>query len=397
MKIALVHDLLFEYAGSERVVKQILSLYPNADLYSLVDFIKPEERGFLQGKTVTTSFLQHFPLARSNPAKILPYTLPIMPLAIEQFDLSGYDLIISSSHSVAKGVLSGPDQVHISYVHSPMRYAWDLQPAYLKANHGALGRGLKGWVTRALLSYLRLWDARTANGVDTFVANSAYVARRIWKTYRREAYVVYPPVDIERFSLQTAKEDFYVVVSRLVPYKRIDLIVEAFNQMPERKIVIIGDGPDRKLLQRRAGPNIQWLGHQPDEVVKSAMGQAAAFIIAAEEDFGISPIEAQACGTPVIAFGRGGAKETIHGLEHEKPTGVFFDRQDPGALIEAIQTFEQVRMDFHPTVCRENAQRFSPERFRSAFRTVVENEYIDIGNRSKNPTPTEKMDSLSIR
>ncbi len=394
MKIALVHDLFYEYAGSERVVEQILRLYPDADLFSLVDFLQNEQRGFLQGKPVRASFLQHLPLVRRNPVRFLPYFLPLMPLAIEQFDLSGYDLVLSSSHSVAKGVITGPDQVHIAYVHSPMRYAWDLQSAYLQANHGALGRGVKGWAIRALLSYLRIWDARTANGVDYFIANSNYVSRRIWKTYRREAAVVYPPVATERFSYLEPKSDYYLVLSRLVPYKRVDLIVEAFNQMPGRQLVIVGDGPDRNMLQRRAQSNIRWMGYQPDEVVRSLLERAAAFIIAAEEDFGIAPVEAQACGTPVIAFGRGGVTETIVGLERENPTGVFFDRQDPAALVEAIKTFELVRKDLRSDACRQNALRFSAERFCSTFRSVVENAYFGTRNRSNHPLPSEEIHSI---
>jgi glycosyltransferase involved in cell wall biosynthesis len=363
MRVALVHDWFTVYAGAERVVEQILRVFPQADVYALVDFLKEEERGFLQGKRAQVSFIQRLPKAQRRYRTYLP----LMPLAIEQFDLRGYDLVISSSHAVAKGVITGPDQLHICYCHSPMRYAWDLQHQYLKES--GLERGMKSWIARALLHYLRLWDSRTANGVDVFIANSRYIARRILKVYRREAEVIYPPVDVEAFTLRQDKEDFYLTASRMVPYKRIDLIVEAFSQMPDRRLVVIGDGPEMPKVRAKAGPNVTLLGYQPFEVLRDYMQRAKAFVFAAEEDFGIAPVEAQACGTPVIAFGKGGAAETVVAGE----TGVFFQDQNVSSLIKAIEEFE--KLSFNPLRVRKNAERFSSERFRREFAALIEREW----------------------
>jgi glycosyltransferase involved in cell wall biosynthesis len=363
MRVALVHDWFTVYAGAERVVEQILRVLPQADVYALVDFLKEEERGFLQGKRAQVSFIQRLPKAQQRYRTYLP----LMPLAIEQFDLRGYDLVISSSHAVAKGVIAGPDQLHICYCHSPIRYAWDLQHQYLKES--GLERGMKSWIARALLHYLRLWDSRTANGVDLFIANSRYIARRILKVYRREAEVIYPPVDVEAFTLRQDKEDFYLTASRMVPYKRIDLIVEAFSQMPDKRLVVIGDGPEMPKVRAKAGPNVTLLGYQPFEVLRDYMQRAKGFVFAAEEDFGIAPVEAQACGTPVIAFGKGGAAETVVAGE----TGVFFQDQNVPSLIKAIEEFEKLRFD--PLRVRKNAERFSSERFRREFAALIEREW----------------------
>jgi len=290
-----------------------------------------------------------------------------MPLAFEQFDLSPYDLVISSSHAVAKGVITGPDQLHISYVHSPMRYAWDLQHQYL--SEAGLDRGVRSWVTRWLLHRLRQWDVRTANGVDHFVANSEYIARRIWKVYRREATVIYPPVDVDRFVLRGEKEDFYLTASRLVPYKRIGLIVRAFSElMPEKRLIVIGDGPGMDGLRRVAGRNVELLGYQDDEVLCDYMQRARAFVFAAEEDFGIVPVEAQACGTPVVAFGRGGCRETVV----DGRTGVLFAEQSERAVADAVARFERIEDDLDPEVIRTNAERFSTARFRREFSAFVD-------------------------
>ncbi len=371
MRLALVHDWFTVYAGAERVVEQILRLFPQADVYALVDFLKEEERGFLQGKRAQVSFIQRLPRARQRYRTYLP----LMPLAIEQFDLRGYDLVISSSHAVAKGVITGPDQLHICYCHSPMRYAWDLQHQYLKES--GLERGTKSWIARALLHYLRLWDSRTANGVDVFIANSRYIARRILKVYRREAEVIYPPVDVEAFTLRQDKEDFYLTASRMVPYKRIDLIVEAFSQMPDRRLVVIGDGPEMPKVRAKAGPNVTLLGYQPFEVLRDYMQRAKAFVFAAEEDFGIVPVEAQACGTPVIAFGKGGVVETVVAGE----TGIFFQDQSVPSLIKAVEEFE--KLSFDPLRVRKNAERFSSERFRREFAALIEREWSSFRERLK--------------
>lgn len=366
MRVAIVHEWLETYVGSERVLEQMLKIFPEADLYSIVDFLPEDQRFFIQNRSAKTSFIQRLPFAKRRFRNYLS----LMPLAVEQFDLSGYDLIISNAHAVAKGVLTGPDQLHISYVHSPMRYAWDLQHQYLQVS--GLNKGLKGWVAKRMLHRMRLWDLRTANGVDEFIANSKYISRRIWKIYRREAKVIYPPVDVERFSLCEDKEDFYLTSSRMVPYKRIDLIVEAFGQMPDKKLVVIGDGPEFKKVKARAGKNVNMMGYQDDEVLKHHLQKARAFVFAAEEDFGIIPVEAQACGTPVIAFGKGGALETVRGLDSDSPTGIFFDEQHLTAITHAVKRFELEGGQIKAADCRENAMRFAPERFRKEFTTFVE-------------------------
>ncbi|MDO7786854.1 glycosyltransferase family 4 protein [Desulforamulus aquiferis] len=319
-------------------------------------------------KPVQTSVIQKLPFAKR---KYRSY-LPLMPLAIEQFDLSAYDVIISSSHAVAKGVLTNPNQVHISYVHSPIRYAWDLQHQYLKES--GLSHGLKGWLARYILHKMRMWDVRTANGVDVFIANSEFISRRIWKVYRREAEIIYPPVAVEDFRLKEEKEDFYLTASRMVPYKKMDLIVEAFKQQPDKKLIVIGDGPDFKKIKEKSADNIILMGYQPFAVLEDYMQRAKAFIFAAEEDFGITPVEAQACGTPVIAYGRGGALETVKGLENTSPTGVFFHEQTVSELLSALKLFEKNQGRITPEACRENAIRFSSERFRNQFRQLVERE-----------------------
>ena len=296
--------------------------------------------------------------------------LPFMPLAIEQLDVSDYDIVISSSHCVAKGIITGPNQLHVSYVHSPIRYAWDLQHQYLE--EAGLTKGLKGWIAKAILHYMRLWDCRTSNGVDYFIANSNFIAKRIWKCYRREATVIYPPVDVNAFELHEKKEDFYLTASRMVPYKKMDLIVEAFSKMHDKKLVVIGDGPDFKKIKSKAAENITLMGYQPFEMLKEHMQKAKAFVFAAEEDFGITPVEAQACGTPVIAYGKGGTLETILGLDKEKSTGIFFDEQTINSICNAVNIFEKNQDKFKPENCRINAERFSNEIFKKNIKKFIQ-------------------------
>lgn len=368
-RVAIIHDWLTFLAGSERVLEQILAIWPQADLFTLVDFMDADSRRFVEGRKITTSFLQKMPRAKKSYRSYLP----LMPLAIEQFDLSSYDLIVSSSHAVAKGVITAPHQLHVSYVHSPIRYAWDLQHQYL--TEAGLDKGLKSGIARLILHYIRLWDSRTANSVDTFVANSRFISRRIEKIYRRRSTVIYPPVDTDKFLLRADKEDFYLTASRLVPYKKISLIVEAFARMPDKKLVVIGDGTEMAKVRALAGANVTILGYQPFDVLNDYMQRARAFVFAAEEDFGIVPVEAQACGTPVIAYGRGGVLETVIGLDTDAPpTGVFFYKQTAAAIGDAIELFETNHRRFSPTVCRENALRFSPARFREEFKALVEAE-----------------------
>jgi len=339
----------------------LLTLAPSGFWNRSSLFIPENERSFLLNKKSTTSFLQKFPMARK---KYRSY-LPLMPLAVEQFDLSGYDLVISVSHAVAKGVITGPDQLHIAYVNSPIRYAWDLMHQYL--DEADLKTGPKSWLARVILHYIRNWDVRSSNTVDEFIGNSEFIASRIRKFYRREATAIYPPVDIETYTLKEEKENFYLTASRMVPYKKMGMIVEAFNQMPDKELIVIGDGPELEKIKSVAKSNIVLLGYQPTPVLKDYMQRAKAFVFAAQEDFGITPLEAQACGTPVIAFGRGGSLETV--VENE--TGLFFREQTPESLIAAVIKFEK-RTNFNPKIIRSNALRFSVDNFRRNFRSFVD-------------------------
>jgi glycosyltransferase involved in cell wall biosynthesis len=367
MKVALVHEWLESYAGSERVLEQLLEIWPEADLFAVCDFLPEGQRGFLRGKPVRTSFIQRLPAARRR----FRWYLGLMPLAIEQLDLAGYDLVVSSSHAVAKGVLTGPGQLHVSYVHSPMRYAWDLQHQYLR--QAGLSRGLKGAYTRWLLHRLRIWDRASAAGVDVVVANSAYIAERIRKVWRREAVVVHPPVDVAGFGPGGAREGHYLIASRLVPYKRVELVVEAFRLMPGRRLVVVGDGPGERLVAEAASgaPNIALRGRVGQDELVRLTQTARAFVFAAEEDFGIAMVEAQACGTPVIAFGRGGARDIIRPPPMPHPTGLLFPEQSPEAVMAAVERFEALSPAIRPEDCRRNAERFSREQFRAAMQGLV--------------------------
>src|SRR4051812_25934546 len=369
-RVAVIHDWLYTFGGAERVLEQILAVFPNADVFSLFDVLPEEQRGFLGGRKVKTSFIQKLVKPNGNHR----FLLPLMPIAIEQFDLSEYDLVISSSYAVAKGVITGPRQFHVSYVHSPMRYAWDLQHEYLR--NSKLTSGVKSWLAKLLLHKMRLWDIRTSNSVDTYISNSNFVSQRIWKLYRRPAKVISPPVNLDRFRLGDHKGDFYFTASRLVQYKRIDIIAEAFSKTPERRLVIAGEGPEMNKIRALAGPNVEILGHVDAARLTELMQQAKAFVFAAEEDFGIVPLEAQACGTPVIAYGRGGALETVRGLLNSpQPTGMFFNRQTADSIIEAVDLFEQMAHRITPQACRANALRFSEERFRTDLLAFVTEEF----------------------
>ncbi|MBR8554418.1 glycosyltransferase family 4 protein [Klebsiella pneumoniae] len=372
MNIGIVAYWLVTYAGAERVIKEIIDLYPESELYSVIDFLSDNSRRHFRNKKAKTTFIQNLPFSEKKYQKYLP----LMPLAIEQLDVSSHDIILSSSHAVAKGVLTGPDQLHISYVHSPIRYAWDLQHQYLR--EAFLDKGIKGILAKVLLHKMRLWDYRTSNGVDHFVANSNFIARRIKKVYGRTSDVIYPPVDVERFKLCENKEDFYFTASRLVPYKRIDLIVEAFSAMPDKKLVVIGDGSDMEKVKSKAAKNIEILGYQPDSVVEDCMRKAKAFVFAAEEDFGITPVEAQACGTPVIAFGKGGALETVRPYGVENPSGVFFEQQTVESIIKAVEEFSSKYDTFRPIDCRDNALRFSTIKFQENMRNYVQEKWDEF-------------------
>lgn len=370
LRVAVVHDWLVTYGGAERVLEHILGIFPNADLYALVESIPECERSFLLGRRVATSMIQRLPFGSSRHRLFLP----LMPLAVEQFDLSSYDLVISSSFAVAKGVLTGPEQLHICYCHSPMRYAWDLQHQYLaEAN---LDSGMKGWLARYLLHRVRLWDTSSSQGVDSFIANSHFVRQRIRKVYGREALVISPPVEVSAFTPHADKQDFYLTASRLVPYKMVPTIAKAFAAMPDRRLIIIGDGPDAAKVRAAAGPNVEVMGYQPFTVLRDCMQRARAFIFAAHEDFGIAPLEAQACGTPVIGFGRGGVGETVRSLGEPHPTGVHFWQQTPEAIVAAVERFEAAAGQISWADCRANAERYSPEVFVHHFRTHVFEQWL---------------------
>ncbi|WP_218944938.1 glycosyltransferase family 4 protein [Acinetobacter sp. YH12252] len=363
--IACVTDWLVTYAGAEKVISEMLKVFPQSDLFSVIDFLNDDARARMLNKKANTTFIQNFPFVKNKYRNYLPF----MPLAIEQLDVSNYDIVLSSSHAVAKGVLTGPDQMHISYVHSPIRYAWDLQHQYLREL--GLDKGIKAVIVRWLLHKIRMWDYRTANGVDHFIANSQFIARRIKKVYGRNADVIYPPVETDRFIIGESKEEFYFTASRMVPYKKIDLIVEAFSQMPNKKLVVIGDGPDMEKIKSKAKSNVEILGYQSNEVMQDCMRRAKAFVFAAEEDFGITPVEAQACGTPVIAFGKGGALETVNSDLLNKPSGLFFGHQDVQSIVKAVHQFESHVDLYLPENCRENAIKFSDARFREEFNQYV--------------------------
>lgn len=367
-KVAIVHEWFATYAGSERVVEQLLNLFPDADLFALVDFLPPGERGFIQNKPVKTSFLQRMPKAKTH----FRHYLPLMPLAVEQFDLSGYDLVLSSSHAVAKGVITGPDTLHVCYCYSPIRYAWDLTHEYLR--EAGLDRGIKGVLARRMLHRIRVWDALSSQRVDHFVTLSHFIARRIHKVYRRPSTVIFPPVDVTGFPMVAEKGASYVAASRMVPYKRMPLIAEAFAKMPDRQLVMIGDGTDLPRVRDIAAkaPNITVMGYQPTPVLRDHLQRARALVFAALEDFGILPVEAMACGTPVIAFGQGGALDTVRGLDDTNPTGVFFAEQSVEAIIAAVDRFEAERHRITPDNCREQAERFDIPHFQAAMREYLE-------------------------
>jgi len=368
MKKAIIHDWFTVYAGAEKCIESFTNIWGDSDIYSLIDFLNMDDRNsILKGKKSHTSFIQKLPFSEKKYRNYLP----LFPFAIEQFDLSEYDLILSSSHAVAKGVLSNSNQLHISYVHTPIRYAWDLYYQYLKESE--LESGLKGMLAKYFLHKIRIWDLSTANRVDHYIANSKYIARRIKKIYGKNSTVIYPPVDVEKFQLYEKKDEFYLTASRMVPYKKIDLIVEAFSKT-DKKLIVIGTGPDMEKVKSKATKNIELLGFQPDSVLIEMMQKAKGFVFAAEEDFGITPVEAQACGTPVICLNRGGTKETvIDGI-----TGIHFREQTVSSLLEAISKFE--KSDFNYEDIRSHSLQFSRERFEKEIKNFVETKYNQFKN-----------------
>jgi glycosyltransferase involved in cell wall biosynthesis len=354
LRVAIVHDWFYTRGGSERVVEALAEIFPQADLFTL--FARPESMSpQLRSRKLTTSWLQSIPFIH----RFHRQTLLLHPIALEQFDLSSYDLVISSSSSSVKGVITSPNTVHVCYCHSPMRYIWDMYPAYLR-DMPIIDR-----IFFALTAHkIRLWDYASAGRVDHFICNSHYVASRIRKFYRREAEVIYPPVEVQSVQLDDRQDDFYLAVGRLVHYKRFDLAIEACNQL-KRRLKIIGTGPGLRRLKRIAGPNVEFLGFVSDVQKKEMLSRCRALLFPGEEDFGIVPLEAQACGRPVIAFGGGGALETVIGMEdNSSPTGVFFYESTPQSLAGAIQRFEECSNCFEPETIREHALKFDASVFR---------------------------------
>ncbi|MBR8463712.1 glycosyltransferase family 4 protein [Campylobacter sp. faydin G-24] len=371
MKKALVHDWFSVYAGAERCIESFTNIWDDFEIFSLIDFLNDSDREkILKGKSVNTSFIQKLPKSKSKYRNYLP----LFPFAIEQFDLSDYDIILSSSHAVAKGVLTHSNQLHISYIHTPIRYAWDLYFQYLKES--GLDKGIKGYIAKYFLHKIRIWDIATVNRVDYFIANSNYIANRIKKIYGKDSSVIYPPVDTSKFDVKSDKENFYLTASRMVPYKKIDLIVEAFAKT-DKKLVVVGDGPDMKKIKSKAGKNIEILGYQNDNVMIDLMQRARAFVFAAKEDFGITPVEAQACGTPVICLSKGGTKETVIDMI----SGVHFNEQSIQSLLQAIDKFERNIDVFDISKIRKNALKFSKERFEYEIKNFVEQKYQEFKER----------------
>jgi len=365
MKKALVHDWFKDFAGAEKCVESFTNIWNDFEVYSLIDFLNKENREIiLKGKKAHTSSIQSFPFAKKKYRNYLPF----FPRAIEEFDLSEYDVILSSSHAVAKGILTHSNQLHISYVHTPIRYAWDLYHQYLRES--GLKKGFKGKLAKYFLHKIRMWDMSTINRVDYYIANSHYIARRIKKVYGKESTVIYPPVDVEKFKLCENKEEFYLTASRMVPYKKIDLIVETFSKT-NKKLLVIGTGPDMEKIKAKANSNIEFLGFTPDDILLDHMQRAKAFVFAAEEDFGIVPVEAQACGTPVICLGKGGTKETVV----DGVTGIHFEEQTLESLLNGIQKFENNSENFNAQEIRKHALKFSKERFEKEIEAFVNEKY----------------------
>ena len=364
MKVAIVHDWLTNYGGAETFVELWLRMYPQADIYTLV-YDKKKMKGHFEGSKIYTSKLQKIPGATKIYTKLLSF----MPKAFESFDLTGYDLVLCSSSSCAKGVIVPPHIPQVAYIHTPMRYAWDLYFDYKKRSGKLTRFFMDKWMPK-----IRLWDYVSAQRIDTIVANSAYIARRIQKFWNREATVIYSPVNINRFYAAESplpREDFYVAFSRLVPYKRIDLAVQAAINLGKKLVVIGGGSEEKKLRAMVAGhSNITFLGRASDEVLRNNLQRCKGMIFCAEEDFGLAPVEAQACGAPVIAFGRGGACETVV----DGKTGVFFANQTVESLEEAIGRFEELHAagKFNEAEITAHAKTFSEERFVSEFSKIVE-------------------------
>lgn len=379
MKVAIAHDWLVTLGGSELVLRELLRIFPDATVFTLIDKMAKSDRTFVGVSRARTTFLDRLPGVASSYRRLLP----LFPVAMSALDVGEFDLVISNSHAIAKGVRTRSHQLHLCYCLSPMRYAWDLRTQYLQES--GLARGVRGYAANRVLDGLQRWDRATSARVDSFITLSRYIADRIARAYGRTATVIYPPVDVEYFDLQADRKpgsgDYYFTMSRFVPYKRIDLIARAFARLPDRRLVIAGDGPDAAKVRAAAGPNVQLVGRVERNQARSLLGGARAFLFAAEEDFGIAPVEAQARGVPVIAYGRGGALETVLGPSHHAPTGVFFEQQSEAAIVDAVRQFEADADRIEPTACRANAERFAEHVFRNEFAAFVDREWQSFRGR----------------
>ena len=356
MKVALIHDWLTGMRGGERCLEVFCELFPEADLFTLIHR-KASTSLTIERMSIKTSFLQHIPGIFSHYRNYLP----LFPKAIESFDLSGYELVLSSSHCVAKGVRVSEKALHICYCYTPMRYAWLFFQEYFGTKSF-----LKKKLIELMLNRMRKWDIRACERVDLFVAISDNIRQRIKKYYNREAEVIYPPVDVSRFKVSAQQGDFYLIVCALVPYKKIDIAIEAFN-ISGKRLVIIGTGSSQSGLKKIAGNNIEFLGWVDDVKLADYYAKCRALIFPGEEDFGIVLVEAQACGKPVIAYGKGGALETV-----TNQTGIFFFEQTPQALFDAVMKFEKIKDSFNQEVIRNNALRFDREIFKTKIKHFIE-------------------------
>ncbi len=367
-KVALVHDWCPAFRGGERVAARLAGLLNVRNVYTLFDFLPDAVKSeHFRDLTFHTSVANGLP-GIERYYRALFFACPFL---IEQFDVTAYDVVVSSSAAFARGVLTRPEQPHLCYVHSPARYAWDEQFSYL--GQAKLGYGPLGLPIRYMLHGLRTWDTRTAHGPDLMLANSRYVQSRIRRIYGRDARVVHPPVPTDDIPFVDAKDDYFVTASFLVPYKRVDLVVRAFNAMPSRRLVVVGEGPDLAALRALAGPNVTFAGHLPRKQFVRVMAEAQAMVFAGCEDFGITMAEAQACGTPLIAFERGGANDIVRTLgSSERPTGLLFREQSEAAIIAAVEHFDECRGRILPEFCATSAARFSVERFDRAILQAFE-------------------------
>ncbi len=369
MRVALIHDYLNQYGGAERVLKALSEIFPFAPIYTLV-YSEKQTLGAFKDKKIHTSFLQKIPLAKSYH-RFFPI---LMPAAIEQFDLKRFQVVISSAYSYAKGVITDPDTLHVSYCHTPLRYVWDDCHRYTQEF------GMSTFIKKLVpfgVNYIRLWDRVSSARPDLFIANSSFVASRIKKYYSRLAEVIYPPVDTNFYRPSTEpKKDYFLMVGRLLAYKKFDMAIEAFNKLGF-PLKIVGEGPEEKRLKKKAHANIEFLGRLSDQELRSCYSSSKAFVFPQEEDFGITPVEAMACGRPVVAYQGGGALETIK----EGKTGIFFADQTTEGLIQAIKNFDSYK--FNPNFIRQHALGFDKEIFKKKIKDFIEDAWRKFNHGTK--------------